>query len=245
MSARKLLLTIFGAVLALLGLGLLAGGGVLLIGYGTQRDADGFITSPDYELTSGGYAITSERLSFGAEVADWIPGAGDFQFRITATPADADQPIFLGVATQDELANYLEGSSYSQITRFGIGDRVTYRTETGGPLPQPPSAVDLWDASVEGTGTQTLTWDAQEGDWEFALLNADGSAGITVIAEGGAKLDLLIPIGFGLLFGGLVLGAIGVVLLILGAAVSDPREPSAGSQGPAPDTRDQRASADL
>ena len=52
-----------GSFIALAGAGMLAGGGALMIVHLTQRDDDGFLTSPTEQVSSDGYAATRPTCS--------------------------------------------------------------------------------------------------------------------------------------------------------------------------------------
>jgi hypothetical protein len=65
-SVGRILLLVFGSILGLIGLGLLASGGLVLWANATQRDEDGYFTTPTEWFSPGSYAITHE----GVELFD-------------------------------------------------------------------------------------------------------------------------------------------------------------------------------
>jgi hypothetical protein len=69
--------------------------------------------------------------------------------------------------------------------------------------------------SAEGPGTQSLSWEVEEGEWTAVVMNADGSAAVDVTAEGGVKIPILLAAGIGILVAGLLLGGIAAGLLVL------------------------------
>ena len=73
MRPGRIVAGVVGAVVALAAVGLLVGGGALLWAYGTQRDADGFFTSPAYELATAGHALVSTDVDLAARPGDWWP----------------------------------------------------------------------------------------------------------------------------------------------------------------------------
>ena len=81
MTPGKVLGIIVGAIAGLVALGMLIGGAALAWAYGTQRDADGFIDSPTYDLVSTGYAITTTDADLAAEPNEWFP-SGFFDVRL-------------------------------------------------------------------------------------------------------------------------------------------------------------------
>src|SRR5207342_3467150 len=68
----RIVLTVVGALLIVISLGLGAVGGFLTWAYATQRDAQGFFTSDTEHFETLTYAITSENLDLGVR-----PGGGD------------------------------------------------------------------------------------------------------------------------------------------------------------------------
>ena len=64
---------------------------------------------------------------------------------------------------------------------------------------------------------QELTWVPEQGDWMLVVMNADGSAGISVESRIGATFPALDGLGWGLLIGGLVCLVLGALLLVLAA----------------------------
>ena len=47
----------------------------------------------------------------------------------------------------------------------------------------------------QGTGTQTLDWDVEDGNWSVVVMNADGSAGVDAGVSAGANLPFLDDLG--------------------------------------------------
>jgi hypothetical protein len=103
---------------------------------------------------------------------------------------------------------------------------VEYRRVPGTETPAPPGEQDFWQASVQGPGTQTLTWDVTEGNWAFVLMNANGSRGIEADLTIGVKVGFVIPLAIGLLSGGVLLLIAGAVMIYFGAR---------GPHGPPPE----------
>jgi Domain of unknown function (DUF4389) len=228
MSPGRVIMAVIGACLGLLAVGMLAAGGGLLWAYGTQRTADGFFTTPTATLSTGTYALTSAEIDLGARPGDWFPSGQLATVRLEAE-SDDGTPVFVGIGPEDDVAAYLSGVGFAEVDRIGLDpDNVTYRTTEGGAPPGPPSDEDFWSESVEGAGTQTLTWELEAGEWNAVIMNADGSAGVSVDVAAGARVGILVPIAIGLIIGGLIFGMIAAVLLVF--AVRQP----AGAVTPAP-----------
>ena len=116
MKAGRIVLIVIGALLALLGFGLLAGGAGALVGYATQRDDDGFFRTPEVRLATPTYAIVSDRIDLETRpgpTAAHRPGrAGHGQAGRGAGRGDA------GVRrhrAEPEVAAYLGDVSRDQI----------------------------------------------------------------------------------------------------------------------------------
>jgi hypothetical protein len=77
-----------------------------------------------------------------------------------------------------------------------------------------PAQQGFWTVQSSGTGTRTLVWPVEEGSWTVVVMNADGSRGVDVRADVGAKAPALEWISLGLLAGGLVLLGGAVALLV-------------------------------
>jgi hypothetical protein len=92
-----------------------------------------------------------------------------------------------------------------------------YRTSGTGAPATAPGDQSFWVASADGSGTQALTWDARDGNWQVVVMNADGSRNVDASLAIGAELPNLLWMGIAALaVGGLVLG-IAVLLVVLGA----------------------------
>ena len=224
MRSGKPILIVFGAITALIGLAFLAAGLTLLIVHGTQRGADGFYTSPAYDLSTDGYAITSEEMQFRAGPGDWFPARGDLTLRVSVTPDAGDVPVFVGLADADDVDGYLDGVAHARVTRVGLGgDDVGYTVESGTAEPAAPQSQDFWDESTEAAGPEVrLEWDAEPGDWTLVIMNADAGRGVDVTVTGAVSSGILLPIGIGLLGVGLLVVGGAAVMLLAGAGTRQP-----------------------
>lgn len=225
MRAGKIVALIAGILIVLIALGLLIPGGVLLGLYGTQRDSDGFFHTSSRVLSSNGSALVTPDvdLSMGPLVGDWLPTGDRAAIRIEAS-SSSDENLFVGIGPSADVSGYLEDVDYDEVTDFGWGWRsVSYRHMDGTASAAAPGQQDFWVASSEGQGTIVLDWDIANGSWTAAVMNADGSAPVRAEVSLGARFDILLPIGIGLVVGGVVLLAVGILLIVLGAR----RPPSA------------------
>jgi hypothetical protein len=208
---------VVGAIMLLPGFGALAGGTGLLIAQSTADD--GFFDVTLDRVESTGVAVTT--VDLWAESADdegwpWVLDWLDVDVRLRVDGARTTEDVFVGIARSEDIRAYLAGTRHSEVT--GFDDRTPdYRQIRGTTSVEAPVDVDFWDASATGTGEQTLTWEAQGGDWSVVVMNADGSADVAADVEVGIHSDAITPIGITMLVvGGLVVIA-GTVLIVIGA----------------------------
>ena len=201
-----------GSVLTLVSVGLLTGGGALLWAGQTQRQ-DGYLTSATTTYSTRGYALVTKSIGLHSGSGNWAGSVvGKVRIRITA-PGTA-RPVFLGIAPAAAAARYLSGVAYTTVTGFGGNTRTT-SSHPGTATPAAPQQARIWAVQVSGPGTQALTWTARDGDWMVVAMNRDAAPGLTVRADVGVTLPALPWIVAGLLAGGVLLAAGGVLLIVL------------------------------
>jgi Domain of unknown function (DUF4389) len=201
---------VIGSVLALAGLGAIAGGGTVLW-YDQHRDG-GYVTSTVDTRHTDGYAVTSDRIELGAPASGWQwtrDLIGTIRIRVTGA-SEAD--TFVGIAPTDQADRYLNGVPRTVLTDLP-GRRVT--TVDGTAAPTAPAAAGIWVGESTGPGTRVLTWTPTTGDWTVVIMNADASRGLTIRGDVGATVPALTGIAVGLLVGGAVLVAGGTLLVVL------------------------------
>ncbi len=211
MRLAKVLTAIVASFIALAAFGLFVGGGVLLSEHFANRDADGYLTSPQLELTSDRYAVVSSDLYLTAGPADWWP-ADPGEVRVTVE-SQTDSPVFVGIGPAEDVDEFLMDVARHEITRIE-GVEVDYVLLQGERTPTIPANATFWVATAEGIGPESLDWDITRGEWAIVMMNADGSPGVEATVEAGVRIDLLLAIGAGLAVGGVVLGGLAAVLLI-------------------------------
>lgn len=214
MTAGRIILLIVGIIIALVALALLVGGAALVIIYATQRDDDGYFTSPRYDLQSDGYALVSEDVDIATQPADWW--SSDLASVRFAVESTSGAPVFIGIGPADDVSDYLSGVALDRIVTLDENpDGVEYESSGGGAPATAPGEQTFWDVSAEGSGEQTLTWDVESGSWTIVVMNADASSPVAVETAIGGKVDALLPIGIGMLIGGLIAGIIAAILIML------------------------------
>lgn len=223
MGAGKVLLIVFGALLALVAVGLLIGGGALMWIESALKDSEGFYTTRTVSLTRDSYAIVSEPAQIDLGPA-WIPDwSRSVTVKVEATSSQPSKGLFIGIAEEGAASAYLAGVEHDEITELDIWKRkVEYRHRPGGSPPAAPASGTFWVASAYGPGTQTLKWDLEEGSYLLVLMNEDGSRGIDLQGTIAARVPWLPGVGIGLLLGGIAVLVIGLVLIVLGARGAPP-----------------------
>jgi hypothetical protein len=205
---------VIGSLLGLVSFGLLAAGGVATWATNTQRDSAGYLTSDTRTFSTAAYAVTSEGIDLGSS-SDWATPR-DFlgTLRVRATATDPAKAVFIGVAPQTAVNTYLAGVDHLVVTGWTNGH--TRNALVGGTaLAAAPTSSDIWTAQVSGTGTQSMSWEPTNGEWAIVVMNADGSAGVSVNADAAATVPDLAWIAVGLFAAGGVLLLIAVALVVV------------------------------
>jgi hypothetical protein len=216
---------VLGAILLALGILLsFAGGAVLTAGILTSvanalRDDDGYFVTPSEAFATDTYALTSPsvgRLTVDGDVRDLPFDVATLRLRATAAETD----VFVGIAPQSDIERFLGGVERTEIREVRYFPfEVEYRDLPGEPATALPGEQEFWAASASGAGTQTLEWTLTPGQWGIVVMNADGSAGVTVGLEAGVRSDLFAPAATTLLVVGGLLLLVGLPLLVLGAVM--------------------------
>jgi len=123
--------------------------------------------------------------------------------------SESERPVFVGIAREADVAEYLDGVEHAVVSEIGREPRYSQRRGAH-PRARP------WSASAARAGEQTLEWEPEDGSWNAVVMNADGSRGVAADLSIGAELDPLIWIGVGLLVGGGLLTAAAAVAITAG-----------------------------
>jgi len=209
-------------ILLMTGFGLSLGGFAVLSVHSNFADSEGFIMSRPTDLTVDSYAIVQKAVNIDpADISIWIPTLGDFvQLKIVATSNDPSEEVFIGIAGVTDASGYLSGTNYHEVDDFSwdynpwkeTQPTIVYHERSGGTPGGAPVVHSFWSAQVSGSGTQTLTWEPVLGNYWIVGMNADGSMGVDIEVQMGARLPILRTIGGILLAVGLILVLIALVL---------------------------------
>jgi hypothetical protein len=229
-----------GSLLALVALGLLLAGVLLILAHGTARDSAGFYTSDTERFSTQTYALTSEGMQIGdikGDGARWALDAIDATVRVRASQPDG-APIFIGIASERAVDRYLTQVAHEEVTDVHSGP-FTYDSvrRAGSATPGVPASASFWAATATGPGTQALTWKPDVGRWAVVVMNADGSPRVTADVSIAAKTGVLLPVGIGLFAAALLVVIASAALIAL--AIREPATPAGG----APATATATASA--
>lgn len=209
MSKGKIFLVAAYALVLLIGVGLLISGGAILWANTFMKDAEGFYTSRTVEVKRDSHAITS----LPAEIE--INHLGKFMNWVEAIDVkliaenNKDEGVFVGIANEKDLKNYLSEVEHDQIEELDLNHpvgkpEVDYKNFPGTSSPAAPTSEDFWTDSASGTGKQVLKWGVESGTYSVALMNQDGSTGIDISASVGADVPIANGLGLWLTIAGLV-----------------------------------------
>jgi len=233
MKPIRIVSLVIGSLLALLGFGLLAGGGILGWVLSTQRDDAGFVTSSTQRITTDSYALTSGKVDLGDPGVNRFGDWGNATVRVTVDTVQTGE-VFVGIGSNADVEAYLEGVEHDAITstdEWG-GSRVRYQRQNvdGTSTPAPPASQSFWVAQASGAGSRDIVWPITSGKWEVVVMNADGSRNVTADVKVGGKADHLVAISIGLGVGGVVLLVIGAGLIVAGVVRPHSRDLAVGDQ---------------
>jgi hypothetical protein len=218
MRGGRIVLLIAGVLLVLFGMGLGAAAAGAGWAHVVQRDDQGFINTPTFALETDGHALTAEDLELVSTPGDWTPWMDELDLRLRVT-AEGDEAVFAGIAPRSDVERYLDGVAHDEVAGLTFPG-ARYSSQPGDVTPEAPGTEAFWVASTEGTGTQTLDWEAESGSWDVVIMNADGSPGVQVTADAGAQTSALGPVALVLLLLALLFIGAGTAMIIAAVPAS-------------------------
>jgi hypothetical protein len=228
-SGGRIASIVAGGIAAVLAIGLIAAGALLLWG-DSEKDDQGYLSTGKDRYAASTYALASDNLDIDLDGAGWIMDRDDLGKVRLEVESSAGKPVFVGIARTSDVSDYLRGTSYTEVTDVDYSPfDASYRDRDRGGHRRPalPADQDFWAASAHGSGTQTVSWDLEDGDWSIVVMNADGSRGVNTDISAGAKIPFLGTLGWVSLGGALVLLITAGTLMYLG--LRTPRTPKAHS----------------
>jgi hypothetical protein len=237
MKPARIVLLVLGSLMALVGFGLVAGGGALGWALATQRDDDGFFTTSDQRFQTDTFALTSDRIDLGRPGPDdWWADRHLATVRVRVDGAGSG-PVFVGIGPDEDVEAYLAGVPHDEVVDVDYHPfRADYRPHDAGGTVTPalPGAQTFWAVQTTGAGTQDLVWDLEPGHWAIVVMNADATRPVVADIELGGQIDYLSQLAIGLGLAGLLLLGGGTAIIVT-AAVHAHREGGAAAV-PAPST---------
>lgn len=219
---KRVVLGILGAVLGLVGLGLLGLGALLLSVFGTDGRATvpiGTVSSQDGRAV----VVTDFQISSSAPIPfdqSWF----GLQLQVSG-----DKAHFVGVAPKADSLRYLQGVPYDLITGFDSSDDEIRTTSIPGDArPAPPAAQTFWSDQQTGTDVQ-VDWPVSGTDTTLVVMNEGGGSDVS------ARVSVLLTIawagaaGIGSAVAGLIVIGIAIAVLVVAmrANSDDATPPSA------------------
>jgi hypothetical protein len=233
MIVGKIVLIVLGAFLTLVALAALVGGGFLLWANYARRDATGFYTTGSHPFATPSRALVTDGFDVETSDAGFLFDSGHLaRVRLRGASDDPAKRIFIGIGPTADVTGYLSAVSHAQVSDVDLDPfKATYEPHRGTEKPPPPRTRRFWAASMSGSGTQTLIWPVEDGDWSVVVMNADGSPGVRVHVSAGAKAAFPFRLGLGLAIGGVLVLVLGIALIVLGARLGRgaPPAPAAGT----------------
>jgi hypothetical protein len=184
---RRVARLVFGSLGLLVGLALIGGAIAGIVGLENNRDATGYFVTHTHHYQTSSYALSTESLNVGS-----VTGALEtslLRLRITATSKNVTKPLFIGIARTEDVARYLARVQHDELGDINFDPfRVDYRRIGTGAPRTLPSRQGFWQTHASGTGTQTISWPVQKGQWSAVVMNANGSRNVSVNAQLAARL---------------------------------------------------------
>ena len=221
MSAGKILLLVFGIIILLLSIGLIAGGGTLLWANSRYVDSEGYFTSDTLHVDRDSYAVVAGPIELDETAVRVLKSMGVITvFEFQGENNNPSKQIFMGVADEAQLENYLDNVEYDEINNIGFGwrldfGRITYTNHPGDDEPSPPASESIWAVSAVGSESETLVWETGTGSHSIVMMNGDASRGVDLDIIFRAKIPSLRGFGVGLLVAGIVLLAVASLMIFL------------------------------
>ncbi len=217
MTGRRIAAAVLAVVVSIPAFIVLVGGTALTVAYAVGRDDEGFFDARIDGLQTTTVAVASDDIALEGDPGPpgWLVDLGDVTVELRLQSVRSDVPIFVGVGPLAEVEEYLSDVAHEEVTGLD-GRRLELRTIFGTPDASPPGDETFWEASVEGVGPQALRWEVTSGRWVVAVMNADGSPGVSADVEVAAKAGFLLPLAITMMVaGGLITIAsvTGIVLL--------------------------------
>jgi hypothetical protein len=219
-SAGRIVLLIFGILFVIFSFGLIIGGGVALAVDSRLKDSQGFYTSGFFSATASNASAIVTRSADIRIKSGWFMNRNNLiTLKVDASNTQSGKPIFIGIARDSDLSNYLKGVSYDEVSGFNFSPhRMDLVHHSGVGTSPAPTGQTFWVVSAAGTGTQSLQWDLTSGTYSLVIMNADGSAPVDSTVSLGVRIPAILHnVGLGLLIGGIIILIVGGIMIFFAA----------------------------
>jgi len=170
-------------------------------------------------LGSGSHTVSTASSAIVADLGriDDLSGleflTGSPTLHVTAENV-TDAGVFVGVGPTQDVEDYLQDVTIERVSDLELAPfRLDTITDQGSSVASAPGEQEFWVgsgvSSVESLSQAQLAWEIEDGRYEVVIMNADGSAGVSTLAEIGASLPtsagiwtLVLGIGIALMIGG-------------------------------------------
>ena len=225
----KVVAILFGGFFILIAVPILFGGGALMGVTDIFDQGGGYIGIDNVNFATSTQILVAKEMDIVIDDYDrssqwlWEPDIGDLVTIKVKAESNTGDNVFIGIVEASDGISVFGDTAYDQITEFRMEDTrrhtpvIDYRYHSGETMTTLPTDLDIWVAEVSGSGEQTLTWNPEVGTYWLVIMNEDGSASVNVDTGVAVKMPILSTIGKGLFMGGLVLLAVGVVVVYFGA----------------------------
>lgn len=223
MSGARLGAVLAGAAIVCAGGALVVGGGALVWSDRTAR-TDGLFTSGPRHYDTAAHALVGEHVDLPDIRPGWLgPDSLLGTVRLDLAAGDGT-PMFLGVASSEDVRAYLDDVSVARVDALGGVDMPD--VAEGRRTPPSPSEVGIWTAATSGSTPLTLTFDGGEGDWSVVVMRPDASAGLDATVRVSAEVPRLPWLGTATVAAGVFVVAGGMGLILIPLRREARREPS-------------------
>ncbi|WP_299445069.1 DUF4389 domain-containing protein [uncultured Phycicoccus sp.] len=218
MRPARIAALIVGCLLAPLAFALFLGGGALGLGYLTQRDADGYVTTDTRPLGTGTAAVTAENVTLisDGDAPRWLLRVLDSDLRVTVTGPES-AAVFVGLASTADVAAYLDGVAHDRVVELGPDATPVYERVAGDATAAPPLEQSFWVAQASGPGEQQLEWQPRAGSWALVVMNPDGRTPVSADASVAVASGAIAPLLTSMVVAGILLTISAVWLVLWGA----------------------------
>ncbi|MEV6271846.1 hypothetical protein AB0L64_32085 [Kribbella sp. NPDC051936] len=191
-----------GVLLAVVGLIVAVVGGVAAF----------WLIGPDDTVHSGEQSLSSKGLAI-ASTPELLNRNGPV-LHVDVRSAK-DQPVFVGVARDFDVASYLNGTAHTKLVQvqFPIALSTEDSKGTAGPLTA-PATLDWWITKASGPGRQSIAWPIEDGPYDVVIMNADGKTAPDVQLNLGIEIPKAFLTALAVFALGILLLALGILLIL-------------------------------